>query len=844
MAPDLAKQLIKNLLQEIVEDLTATEGTNDDYSGFSAIAWIESPCRNYATTLQGIVKLNPESVLSVLLFRLREHCKLFLNINSVPSPIKIKKLLVLCELILHSPEIVLNAKSKESLNIILNMQLYNKDIAMAKQMIVESLFEVARYLVLHGANPVPTSYQVNSSNDLANLFKICSKLNYTTATFKSILRLSQTVVPSLPIELRPKLVNKLYRTIVKFYTSNTKEYRELLLTGVDEAQKLMDILLSWKSNDIDNISLYGVLMPLCTRDLKLLNTKKGPFVSIMNTLSNFKQTKENHRTPISLAILEITNCVSLVSANENSLFHAFDEFLFSYKGKFEAWIFKDRKKQYFTGSLLGYFLPRYAALEFEKRQKTDGPACKKILQLVEKTQGYSCYVLFLRYIYDHYKQNKAGLKECEWQLMTLLSNKFQKAMLHLQTRKTDQEDFQRHSDFVRTAVQFLVGYNYKFSRYCMLSLYGNPDPSLRHANKQMDAFIHSNCGFDQIGAILASALPVYIQHFISNSAFLVKMYRAFLTLTDKWVNQLKDLSGKEAIKLLTDISITSKAMTEKAISINSPNLSSTPFLFYRFLKWAFMVMESTNSQQYLTPNHDFIKLNMSVILMLYSYSVDPIINSLNELMGVKLRSYGINFTYEFPLKDISPNDDVIIPAVKSIFLQWVSSTIRQIQAEEIAASDNPSQTLSNGGQFSFEPSREKISLMTIFLCRYIYFLSTVSFSSNESQPAEVRFIVSALKYIDKTNSKDIAFTKAFRNTNKESLPKIISNCKDLVLFKYQNLDFDNKIFWWNIIDLVTYTIESGQLENQENQEAVVNDIEEMIKIFISMVQINAFGENL
>ena len=113
---------------------------------------------------------------------------------------------------------------------------------------------------------------------------MCAKLNYTTATFKSVLHLAHTIVPTI----QPKLAKKLYYAVQKFYISNPKEHRSLLLTGIDEAQKVVDSLLNWKSSDIELIPLYGALMPFCTRDLQQLSAKKGPFVSIMNSLSNYK----------------------------------------------------------------------------------------------------------------------------------------------------------------------------------------------------------------------------------------------------------------------------------------------------------------------------------------------------------------------------------------------------------------------------------------------------------------------------------------------------------------------------------------------------------------------------
>ncbi|KAH0805789.1 uncharacterized protein GO595_001428 [Histomonas meleagridis] len=389
MSPSLAKEMVQTMLNEIEEDLKNTEGINGDYSEFSAIAWIESPRRKYASILQGVAKLKPQTALSVLLLKLRAYCKLINNSYSCTSSIQIKKLLIICQLILHLPVYVINSKSKESLNAILSLSLFNKGGDAARQLIVESVSEVARVLVMHGANPIPFTYPVSSVNELSNLFRLCTNVNYTVATFKSTIHLAQVLAPNIQADMRSKFVDKLYHAIFRFFIRSPKEHKVLLEQGIDDAQKLMDAILSWKSIDIEYMSLFGALMPFCRSSLQDLQARKkgNQFSNILNMMSQFKQSKESARVAVALGILEIINCVTLVTPNENELFRAFDEFLFTYRPKFEEWLFKPRKKPFFTGYLVNLFLPRYAALEFYKRQKPDGIACKKVLELAEHKYG-------------------------------------------------------------------------------------------------------------------------------------------------------------------------------------------------------------------------------------------------------------------------------------------------------------------------------------------------------------------------------------------------------------------------------------------------------------------------
>ena len=745
-----AEKLLKNLLNEIKQDLKENEQSEVNLSIFYAFFWLQSPNHKYISNLIAIYQMNAKYTIKFLMETLYKLLKKFISVGGATNH-RAKTILVICEMIHICPKFLNTDDSNQACNNILELNLYefkNKNLGPAKDLILEATGSVTNLAISSGAIFLGKT-QTITIDEFFSYLENGSVMACTSSAFRCFLSyihgffISSTYLNAEKkqafLEQKNRFVQLLYNTIYSFQAKNVSQYQKLIQEGISNADFLIDIILKWKSSiDEEHLNLIGALIPFSLSPIKSLP-------KILQALSDFKHKKESSLIFIAQGIYEIIFAIYLAfpeslltkpnkeekykskflkiqldqskskeNLDRNSfLFNPLIKFVHDVRPKFEDYIF-DPKKKKLTQQILRDFMPRYAALDFFIYKK-ETRSIEYILTQTE-IEKISILTKFLTFVFSDYSrdQSKTFFNNTIFNIAYLLQNMLKEYV-------SKEYDKNIGDSLVHLINFFCDSYNNKmfwnFSRYSIISMNEHQSMLIKSfsykKNEEYDLNIKDILSFEmslgmqyfrnflkdfsKLGFSISYILTIIAEMPLNPITPFLTFIRIFFTYENTWKSFLRTIS----LDIFTDFLMIIAESFQKEISLAiqkaSPGITNIPYILNIFLNFVFQALNTysgSNNQRFSVSNNKqhflrkFMQIFSSSILILKCFSGNRFLDISNSYLKAIFEFFKISINSDELNAIKNDNDSNIIYAVHTIFSGWKNHILKQLTVDNYISNED------------------------------------------------------------------------------------------------------------------------------------------------------------
>lgn len=832
------------LIQEIEEDMMKTEDTGDNLEVFSAILWLESPERRYPVDIIKLLILDSQMPLKVLLAELTKRLERLNKVGGA-QPVKVKMVLVLCELIKLLPSIGRAADVDICINKILAMHLGSQALGPAKNLILLAIDDVVYLAVVAGSNPVVS---IMGNPDVFAVLDNLPAATNNAATFRCALGQMPSLLAMVPVDQRSVFVVRLYDFVSGFFTHNPRVHEKLIADGLNQAQIVIDEMLKWKATpDTEHLCLFAALMPFCPGMLQAMmksGKKNHPVAVVLHGISEWRKKKDVARYSIACAFLELMDALVIANAERTADFKPLRDFVDKFKSKFDTYMFRHKVKKdgHICGKLLTSWLPRYTAVNFVTSQQNGAEQSCEVTQYtldsIKKPDGRANIVTFLKLIFRGYPK--------QIDLNSLLSGKglFGALSVHFGETLNKLATETKHDPAVlgeaMAIVRFFICDSWKFSPFSLMMLKGAETEQVS-ISAQMQRFRAVNQTAEAMSRIVGSMLQVIACTTLSVVGPFIQFVRTFMTCESSWEQQLLLMQNSDVMKMVTDIAKTFKQEVDRAFLLASPGLSHLPTLIYRFLVWSEMVLRRTLEKERTPLDQEYIHSITSSLLTLAAVCKDEVIAKCEEVLAKILLMYSGDLYGWLPSKVWEIGGDVGADAVKHVLSAWFGHVAKQLESEKVKMSIPQISST----PVAFETTRERIALIAAFLCRHVYQLASVGVPGTDIKSLEAAFFETCVKYISSSGFTDELFTDTFQCLSSYSFKQLLAVIKAQIesnTMRGSKCQFEKIFFWNNVVSIFASLLKSRN-GTKSDRGALYEGIIGVVPSLLSLLQMRIFENN-
>ena len=837
----VVRTAMDQLICEMERDMMNTEDAADNLEVFSAILWLESPERRYPVDITQLCILDSQTPLKVLLSELTQRLE---SVNKVggAQPVKVKMVLVLCELIKLLPMIGRIADVDLCINQILGMHLGSKALGPAKNLILLAIDDVVYLAVVAGSNPVVS---IMGNPDVFAVLDGLPAATNNAATFRCALGQMTSLLARVPVDQRSVFVIRLYDFVSGFVTHYPRVHEKLIADGLNQAQMVIDEMLKWKATpDTEHLCLFAALMPFCPSMVQAMakSGKKGnPLSAVFHGISDWRKKKDLARYSIACAFLELMDALVIATPERANDFKPFKEFLDKFKAKFDTYMFRHKVKKdgHICGKLLTSWLPRYTAVNFAMHKASgDKNPCEVTtytLNSIKKPDGRANIVTFLKLIFRGYpKQIDINSLLGDNTLFNDLSLHFGETLNKLATETGCDTAI---VDEAMAIVRFFTCDSWKFSPFSLMVLKGAETAPVS-ISVQMQKFRAANQTADAMSRIVRSMIQVIACTTLSLVRPFIQFVRTFMTYESSWEEQLSIMKNADVMRMVTDIARTFKQQVEKAFLLASPGLSHLPTLIYRFLVWSEMVLKRTLEKERTPIDQNYISSITSSLLMLSAVCSDEVVQRCEEVLAKILLMYSGDLYGWLPSKVWEIGGNTGIEAVKHVVAAWFGHVAKQLESEKVKVTIPSLSTT----PVAFDTTRERIAVIAAYLCRHIYQLSSTTIPGTDITSLETAFFETCVKYISCSGFTDELFTASFKYLSSYSFQNflsIINSQIESTALRGTKCQFEKIFFWHNVVNIFASLLQSPS-GTKADRDFVCGSIIAIIPAFLSLLQMRVF----
>ena len=839
---DVVGTAIDLLVQEIEDDVRQTEDIPDNLEFFSGALWLESPERRYARDLAEMSLLSAATPVKMLFDELAKRLE---RINSVggAQTVKVKTVLVLCELIKLLPAIGAAVDASTCINKILGMRLGAQKLGPAKAVMLKAIDDIVHLSVLAGCNPVVT---IMGDPDVFAVLENLPMATENAATFKCAIGQIPALMAKVPVDHRPRFQEQLYEFLAAFFTHSPRVHERIIAEGLPAAQTVIDELLKWKAApDTETLCLYAALLPFCPQMLQAVmkrGKKSHPVASILHAMSDWKKKKDAGRYSIACCFLELMDAVILAKNERTEDFKPFKDFLAKYKTKFDIYMFRHKVKKdgHIVGKILTSWLPRYTAVDFVMSQgarpsSDNVDVTKHTLESIKTPNGRANIVNFLKLLSRGYpKQVDLNSIPTVKTLFEDISTYFAETLNKL---ASDPKVDEAVCDEAMAIVKFFITDSLSFSPFSLMTLKGAPVKPVT-ISKQMQKFRAANKTASAMSTILGLMIQVIACTTVKDVAPFIQFVRMFMTCDSSWEQQLSIMKNGEVMRMITDIAKTFRQQIEKAFMLASPCISQLPSLVYRFLVWSEVVLKNTLSKERVPLDDMYVSSIVLSLLMLSAITSNVVIDKCEEVLKRILTMYDGQVNLWLPSKVWEIGGESGTEAAKQVLIAWFSHIGKQLESEKTKVA-LPQLSLT---PVIFETTRERIAVLTAYLCKHVYRLASMGAPGTDVRSLEVAFFETSVKYLFYSGFTDELFTNAFRCLSGYSFKQCIETIKNKIestSLRGRKCQFEKIFFWNNIVNICANLLASNN-GTPEERGLLYDNIIAITPTFLSLLQMSVY----
>ena len=833
------------LINEIEEDMRRTEDIPDNLEVFSAVLWLESPERRYALDIAELSLLNGQTPLKILFDELAKRLEKLLTVGGAGT-VKVKTVLVLCELIKLLPSIGTIIDTSTSINKILGMRLGVQKLGPAKRLILRVIDDIVHLAVVAGCNPVVI---IMADPDVFAVLENLPVATENAVTFKCALGQIPALMGKVSVDQRQRFIERFYEFLSAFFTHCPRVHEKLIAEGLPSAQTVIDELLKWKATpDTETLCLYAALLPFCPQMLQAMmkrGRKSHPVASILHAMSDWKKKKESGRYSIACAILELMDAVILAKNERAEDFKPFKDFLAKYKTKFDTYMFRHKVKGdgHIVGKILTSWLPRYTAVDFAMSQGSRSGAdtvdvTKHTLESIKTPSGRANIVNFLKLLFRGYpKQVDLNIIPAVKSLFEDLSTYFAETLNKL---GSEQKMDQMIADEAMAIVKFFISDSLTFSPFSLMTLKGGQVKPVT-ISKQMQKFRAANKTANAMSGILGLMIQIIACTTVQDVGPFIQFVRTFMTCDSSWEQQLSIMKNGEVMKMITDIAKTFRQQIEKAFMLASPCLSQLPSLVYRFLVWCELVLRNTLEKERVPLDDAYVSSIVLSLLMLSAVSGNEIIATCEEVLKRILTMYGGEVNLWLPSKVWEIGGESGTEAAKQVLIAWFGHVAKQLESEKKKVA-LPQLSLT---PVAFETTRERIAAVTAYLCKHVYRLASMGAPGTDVRSLEIAFFETSVKYLFYSGFTDELFTDAFKYLSGRSFAQCTNAIKTKIessALRGRKCQFEKIFFWNNIVNMCASMLSSNN-GTPEERNVLYDNVIAFTPTFLSILQLGVYEDN-
>ena len=644
-SPSFISSSMKKLLTQLENNLNEYDSGVDSTPQFSPICWLSSSETNYVADINSFTILEENTPYTVLVQVLTHKLAAMTEIGG-PKPPSVKFILILCELIKLCPIHKTNSDVNIQLTELLNLRLGTTiDLGQYKEIIVDAVDSVVVLSVVAGSNPVP-GLLLNQSekSDVIGLIKSLAIGNHNISAFRCAIGAIVPLLSTLQPEKREEFCILFYEHLGNFFVDHPNQHHEMLALTVNQAQLLIDYILSWYSTPPPySLPLLCALAPFCTT-IAGIGSKGNSFNPIFNALSDFKFKKGNDNTGPAFAYLEIYCAIThTLNAKNKDNFNGLVTFMKKNQDKFEKSIFH-MKDKLIVDKLFTDFLPRYAAIDFAVKGTPDfqqqTASLTYLFSLSETGIGWTPISNFFNLISIGYPlMNTSFIIPTNHinQMCQKLTDAYNAIALNV----LDKDKIKDAISVSTSISRYLTRYENKTNPLVNVLSDARGDPVKDWTpNPGLKSLLELNKSYLSITELFKATISTII----NGNYEVLKSMIPFLMLSWGYKSFWINYSFSDACKIINDISVIFRSHTEEALSKNSYNLTNIPSLFLYFLRWAETILLQNNKKDLHFKLSIDIRSNFIHTLLILHASCGPSLSL--EMCESIINQLLISFNYE------------------------------------------------------------------------------------------------------------------------------------------------------------------------------------------------------
>ena len=829
MTQSLAVTGLKKLIGDIEQDLKETEPFIDNLHRFRALLWLESPDRTYVTDASGLCLIDPNAAFAFFIKELTSKLETYM-VSNAKSPVTAKLILVICALVELMPVQKTSVDINLSLHQLIKMNLDDQSLGPASGSIRGAVRGVVRMAIVAGSNPVPAML-ADSGITAFDVMKKVDGMICSASTFRCLLGILPQLVAGVPLERRVEFSETLYALLTVFSTSFPDVHAEFVRKGLPQAQTLVDEIMKWKgSPEMETLAVVCYFIPMCHQSLEAMasgkKSKSGPFGSVFSAVYDGVKAKKANQVAVGRCFLELYGAIVVGGKQCEALFSPISQFLTKPMAKWEEKLLKQKTE------MMPEILGRLAALKHAAGDKENKPLELVIQHLNEKEATTAWVILgeFLTLVAGSYPL-PGMINSVNADLFRQVGNKLLEMLAELKLADRSESTVN-----VTHALGVLLMFLSKMNRSELLfSVSSLKEEQLESCdwNDTIKRFFSACPYLDGSAAVAKAVLSSFVSKAFADNEILalVDFLRCYWKVDDRGFNEKSCDSLIQVVMKFAEIFM---AQADFCIKQNSPNLCLLPYLLYRFLKWAYCGLAKTHGNGKCTlPGKSMLFMSKTCFL-LRAFTDDAILDPVEQMITTIGALFGQTNPYIFPMQNISSDDSSMkewTQTALSVWLRFVNKRLTMDQCE-----CNFKQLIETQPQF--DPSRERIDVITGFLTQVIHCLSDRSVPDVEGTSLTRHFFDVVFIYLFSSTALDPVFPNSFSNLPLSSYDLFFDVAKEKINGKLQRLEMDTPFPYLIFIDTLTLLVDRGELSAH-----AVSIIEEWIPLFFSVVQFDIFPDH-
>lgn len=829
MTQSLAVTGLKKLIRSVELDLKETEPFIDNLHRFRALLWLESPDRTYVTDASGLCLIDPNASFAFFIKELTSKLETYM-VSSAKNPVTAKLVLVICELVGLMPVQKTSVEINLSLIHLIQMNLDDQRLGVASESIRGAVKGVVRMAIVAGSNPIPTMVGDPGINAFDVLKKIDGMI-CSASTFRCLLGILPPLLAGVPIERRVEFSEKLYSMLRVFSTSFPDVHAEFVRQGLPQAQTLIDEILKWKGGpEMETLAVICYFIPMCHQTLEVMNAgKKGKgssFSGIFSAVNDGLKTKKANQLAVARCFLELYSAIVIGGKQCETLFSPIASFLTKPMGKWELKLQKPKTE------IMPEVLARLAAIKHAAGDKENWPLALVLEHLKNKEENTGWLILgeFLTLVGGNYplpdQINSVNLdlfKQVGTKVIEMLAG------LKMADRSEKTADVTRATGVL---LKFLSKMNRKELLFSVSSVQDQQLESCEW-NPNIQRFFAACPMLDGSAAVAKAVLGSFVSKAFADNEILalVDFLRCYWKVDD---SVFSGVTSEQLIPVAMKFAEIFMAQADFCIKQNSPNLCLLPYLLYRFLKWAHRGLSLTVSGGQSNPPRNMLLFMSKTCFLLRAFTDDAIVNHVEQMITAIGALFGQTNPYIFPMQNISSDDSSMKEWTQTALSVWLRFVQKRLTLDKCECQIK--QLIETQPQF--DPTRERIDVVTGFLTQVIHCLSDRGIPGVEGSSLTRHFFDVVFTYLFSGTVVDPVFPNSFSNLLDSTYPVFFEVLKDKLFAKMKRLEMDAPFPYLTIIETVTQIIQSGELNSY-----VVSVIEEWIPLLFTIVQLDIFPDH-